>query len=509
MLTHPTIIRAMRAQRTDLALLVLILLAAFALRVYYVNHDRFHADEALYAGWALRILDDDPLLRDEPVDKPPLYLYLLAGSMRILGRSEVAARFPNLAASMANVALLYRLVRRLYGRGTARWAAFLGACSPFAILFARTAFTDPLLVTWMLAVLCAIAGRPTAGRGVAAGLAAGLAFATKQHAVLLLPFPLALALARRLRWRWRAVGAAVGGLALPIALVIWWDAQRWAIRPGFWRQSAMSYGGLRWAPVDEWAARGAEWLGWARYLVGSPLLYGLLVLGGLAVLAHGCLGAWGRRRGREIRRRANADFGGLTDAAWIASGAAYLLAHTLLAFSLWDRYLLPLVPVTSTILARIVAGARSWARHSARVWARTGAHVVAAAVVFAALFSGVRAARNGYPVGGEHWAYQGLDEIAAYLEAHAAPDAVLYHHWLRWHYTYYLDGAPFELRWWGSAAHLEREAQRTPDREQYIVLPDWRDLEPESAGLRFELLLETHREDGSVSLRLFRVRVDG
>ena len=73
------------------ALLVLLLLGAFALRTHYLTHDRFHADEALYAGWALRILDDDPLLLTEPVDKPPLYLYLLAGSMRLFVTSEVAA----------------------------------------------------------------------------------------------------------------------------------------------------------------------------------------------------------------------------------------------------------------------------------------------------------------------------------------------------------------------------------------------------------------------------------
>jgi len=126
-------------------------------------------------------------------------------------------------------------------------------------------------------------------------------------------------------------------------------------------------------------------------------------------------------------------------------------------------------------------------------------------VVLVALFSGGKAALNGYPVGGEHWAYQGLDQVVAYLQENAPPDAVLYHHWLRWHYTYSLYEAEFELRWWQSGEHLQREAMRSPDRAQYIVLPDWRTLEPNAERIRLHPLYETRRQDGSVSLRLYRV----
>ena len=133
--------------------------------------------------------------------------------------------------------------------------------------------------------------------------------------------------------------------------------------------------------------------------------------------------------------------------------------------------------------------------------------ICAAAVCLAACYSACTAAMNGYPVGGEHWAYQGLDQVAAYLQENAAPDAVLYHHWLRWHYTFYLYGTGFELRWWQSAEHLRQEAARTPGREQYIVLPDWRTLDPVAEGIALVPLYETVRRDGSVSLQLCRVEV--
>jgi hypothetical protein len=124
-----------------------------------------------------------------------------------------------------------------------------------------------------------------------------------------------------------------------------------------------------------------------------------------------------------------------------------------------------------------------------------------------AFLSGWKAAHNGYPVGGEHWAYQGLDQVAAYLRENAPPGAVLYHHWLRWHYTYYLYDIDLELRWWQSGEHLRQEAMRTPDRVQYIVLPDWRTMEPGAEGVQFEPVYETYRQDGTVSLRVYRIKL--
>ena len=523
---------------STLWVLIAILAVAFALRVVYLAADRFHADEALYAGWALRILDGDPFLLTVPVDKPPLYLHILAASMRLFGRSEIAARLPNLAASLLGIALTYRLGRRLYGRRAALWAALFIALSPYDILFARTAFTDPMLVLWMLASLYMVAS----GRWLWAGVAMGLAFATKQHAMTLIPLVLAIGWIQATRSNTtprhalRAFSlpllASLLGFSIPFALVTWWDAQRWAIRPGYWRQSAMSYGGLLWASPNTWGERLVSWIGWARYLVGSPLLYVLLAIGGAALLVYGWMGM---PRERQTR----------LDTALAGYGLAYVLFHTVVEFSVWDRYLLPLVPVVSLILGRIAA--HSWnplpqktvalrglparddplrppvlepnspqdtltddnlsqapratmCSYKPRLW---DAWIVLACLV--ALFSGIKAAFIKYPIGGEHWAYQGLDQVIAHLIENAAPDAVLYHHWLRWHYTFYLHGTGFELRWWESGEHLRREATRTPEREQYIVLPDWRTLEPEAEGITFDPIYEAHRSEGSVSLTLYRI----
>jgi len=510
-----------------LALLTAILLLGFALRVAYLTVDRFHADEALYAGWALLIRGRDPLLLSVPVDKPPLYLYTLAGSLIAFGPSEVAARLPSLAASVLSIALIYLLGRRLYSPSVGTWAALFLALSPFDILFARTAFTDSMLVMWTLAALCAAA----AGRWFATGLFLGLALATKQHAVLLIPLVAAVgwvqqtSITGRSRRRTRGLLAGSLGFALPLGLVTAWDAPRWAIRPGYWQQSAMSYGGLVWAPIAKWGERLVEWLGWARYLAGTPVLGAMLIVGCVTLLVYG----WRRHPGTRQT---------WLDTTFVAYGIGYLVVHIVLGFSTWDRYLLPLASLVGLLLGRIVVWASEATRcgsdqsrqeivatissfGSTRVRdARLGdgeprtrrerypgalRAFVAPLLLSLALFSGWKAARNGYPIGGEHWAYQGLDQVVAYLQENAPPDAVLYHHWLRWHYTYYLYDTQFELRWWQSGEHLQREAMRSPESAQYIVLPDWRTLEPDAEGIRLHLLYAARRQDGSVSLRLYRV----
>jgi hypothetical protein len=318
------------------------------------------------------------------------------------------------------------------------------------------------------------------------------------------------------------LGSALGFL-IPWGIVTWWDSARWQIRPGYWDQSALSYGGLVWAPAGEWGPRFVEWLGWARYLAGSTLTSVAFVIGVVILL----IWSWRRRlRTRET----------WLDTLWAAAILAYLVFHSVLAFSIWDRYLLPLGVPVALLSARIVtsldctlgrmaqrlrhatsppyseAGEKAQRIRPAvsgtyRVLniARGGVPYLVAGVVLA---FGIRAATNAYPIGGEHWAYQGVDEVTDYLKENAASNAVLYHHWLRWHYTFYLYGTDFELRWWQDGAHLRQEARKSPDREQYIVLPTWRPLDPSIDGVRFVPLLETRRRDGSTSLILCRVELD-
>ena len=93
-----------------------------------------------------------------------------------------------MVASVLTVPVLYGLARAAFDRRTGLLAAALLALSPFAILFAPTAFTDPWLTLWLvLAAWAALARRP-----FVAGLLAALAVASKQQGVFVIPLVLML-----------------------------------------------------------------------------------------------------------------------------------------------------------------------------------------------------------------------------------------------------------------------------------------------------------------------------
>ena len=183
-----------------------ICLLAFALRLGPLYDNRFHPDEALFSTWSLTIArGENPLLTSVPIDKPPLLIYLNAISFYVFGQSELAARVPNLIASVVSVVLLWRLVTgqsvtgQLITRSpgnqltnlpiyqfTNLLPPLLFALSPLAISFAPTAFLDPMMIMFGLASLVAAAR----GRSGWAGVLLGLSFATKVQGLFFAPLVL-------------------------------------------------------------------------------------------------------------------------------------------------------------------------------------------------------------------------------------------------------------------------------------------------------------------------------
>ena len=514
----------------QLAAVTAILLLGLALRLAPWGDNRFLEDEALYATWGLQIATGaDPLLDAEPVDKPPLHPYALALSFRLgsmpgpagVGAGqETAARLPSLLASLASLVFVCALGRALWANtAIGLLAALLLALSPFDILFASTAFTDPLMTAWVLgALLAAAKGRPGA-----AGLLAGLAAATKQQGLLFLPLVVAVgALAsarattvpppaaigpvlgeqdrrskRAYAWlaqAWQQPWVRAGlGFALVAGGVLWWDTAR-VQRPGFLEQSLISYGGLGLADVGTLGERAAEWLQLVATFWASPAYNAVMGAAIVLWLAGGFAGWWAG--GTRI------------DWALVLFVFGYLLLHWLINFQVWDRYLLSLVPLVSLLAARAFVGLGTAIR--ARPWRRV--YTVGLGLALAASLSTplVQATRSELPVGGDHGAYDGIDHLAAYLRTHAPPGAVLYHHWLGYHYRYYLYGAPLRLHWYPDPADLAHDATVYRHEPRYIAFPSWQASTPAettlaAAGIRLVPISETTRRDSSVSFRLYRL----
>ncbi|MEP7358772.1 MAG: glycosyltransferase family 39 protein, partial [Anaerolineales bacterium] len=141
---HPSPARSAPGQRLAhwLSLIGALWLAGY-LGASHLLENRFHPDEAHYAGFA-RLIASGPgrglLLSHIVVDKPPLAFYVEGLSVAVMGPSELALRLPALLCSLLNVALVYGLGRRLYGVRAAQAAAWAMALSPMAAQFAITAF---------------------------------------------------------------------------------------------------------------------------------------------------------------------------------------------------------------------------------------------------------------------------------------------------------------------------------------------------------------------------------
>jgi 4-amino-4-deoxy-L-arabinose transferase-like glycosyltransferase len=484
---------AMRPDPRWLAALIFGL--GFALRAAPLTQNRFHPDEALYATFGRLIASGrDPMLAGVVVDKPPLPFYLMAVSMAVFGGTEFAARLPSLAASALTVALLFSCARAFYGWGTALLAALALAASPMAITFANTLFTDTFLAAFLILALM-LAAR---GRWRPAGWAFGLAFACKQSALFFLPLLAVIGTMqyfgherRDIRIALRAALAAFLPPALLCALLVFaWDFARSA-PIAFWTQGYADNNPGRLVRSNEIWPRMRAWVELLQYPVSSP---------GLAALALGLpLLLVSSRRSRPA----------LFDCALVAFSLAFLAGYWLLAFNVWDRYLLILTPILALLLGRVVAAA------SVRllpVLARRPQHVtlLLSASLVGLLPPALLASQSGFPIGGDHGAYDGIDEIARALHQ-APPGSVLYDHWLSWELGFYLFDGPAYIAWMpgpGTLADDLRAFGRSSPR--YIVAPSWESFAEtrtaiEDAGYALEVVTRTYRRDGSLSFTLYRI----
>lgn len=471
--------------------MVAVLGLAFVLRVPLLSGPRFLPDEALFASFARAIaVWRDPLLAAAPVDKPPLLYYIQALCYPFLGPKEMAARLPNLFASLLTVALTFRVTRGL-SRSTQNLspllAAILVALSPLAVAFGSTAFTDPLMVAWGMGALLAASG----GRAGRAGLCLGLGLATKYQAALFLPLiagTLWLAPSRETGRRGLSAWARFGGGALvPVAAVAVWELVR---SDGFSLLGTQlaAYGGVRLLLPGEFAPRLAEWAALARYVTTPPWIGATL----LALLLPWFL---------IQRRESVAAATGLLLGAWLGT---YLLLHWLLNINAWDRYLLPLVPVTAILLGW------SAGELALQFLPRLTHPVLTVLLGFLLLPAALQATGGAFPIGGDHGSYDGIEQVADYF-ADSPYGTVLYDHWLSWELRYYLFDSRVYVSWFPDAAALVRDLQAFGAKPpRYLVVPAWEDASPivqdaRAAGFALHPVFRATRSDSTSSFIVYTI----
>src|SRR6516225_6959253 len=71
------------------------------------------------------------------LDKPAVFFWLVAGSFRVFGLAEWAARLPSALAALGTLMLVWLLARKMFGERPAFAAGIVFVTSPLSIVFAR------------------------------------------------------------------------------------------------------------------------------------------------------------------------------------------------------------------------------------------------------------------------------------------------------------------------------------------------------------------------------------
>ena len=161
-------------------------------------------------------------------DKPPLFYWLTALSMRLFGVSEFAARAPSALLAVGLVAVTYVLARRAYPQTprAALWAGFALATSVQFFLLARAAVTDMTLAFTLTSALLALYTWTQVNQArwiVLAGVMTGLAALTKGPVALVLIGVQTIAFLCLTRQAKRLLSPALwGGFALCLLVGLPW-----------------------------------------------------------------------------------------------------------------------------------------------------------------------------------------------------------------------------------------------------------------------------------------------
>jgi len=515
----------------DYLIITAIMMIALVLPLNLIAHQPFHHDEALYATWALRIISgQDVWLAHTAIDKPPLFIYTLAFTFKLLGATEITARLPSLVASMLTVMLTYQLGRAWYNRATGMLAAWLVTLSPFTVMLGSTALTDPMLVMFVLASCLMV----TKQHPLAAGICMGLALATKQQGLFFLPLIVACygltipsSQYKRPYRFWKPIRSKLTNHASRftlsfmaiILLIFTWDIHR-APMPSFLTYSATNYGGLHF-DINGAAERGRGFIELLQYSTALPNLNLISLLGIMLFLVISTLR--NSSTGLSLCHVSKPQL--YMDWLLFLFCALFLLGHALVSFQVWDRYLLGLIPLLALLMARLWLMPYLWLKNNGVrtfrfAWGKPkGLHsnyrlhlfyyVILITWLSYLLWLPVQDAVQGrYPLGSHSQALQGIEQIVAYLQGHVGAQNTLYHHWLGTYWRFYLWNYPYDLQYWDTPQMLANKAKPG----HFIAFPTWvSDTEARLAlaqkGLYLHEVTRAYNERGGPSIILYRLEM--
>ncbi len=216
-----------------LALLILILLPAFWLRLYLLDGQSLWWDEGISLHLATSSFAE--IVADRITNiHPPLYFFLLKIWVSLTGTTALAARYFSVLGSFLQMALVYAVLRRWFGRGTAVIGLVCTAVWALSIIYAQEvrvyAFLPLVYLLLLLLTHEAATGSPDRKTWLVLGVTEWVALHLHYNSLFLLIF-LNGWLVMKL-WRgphfgtWLKVQIAAGLASLPwaIGVLLNWSA---------------------------------------------------------------------------------------------------------------------------------------------------------------------------------------------------------------------------------------------------------------------------------------------
>jgi hypothetical protein len=160
----------------------------------------------------------------------------------------------------------------------------------------------------------------------------------------------------------------------------------------------------------------------------------------------------------------------------------------------------------------IIAVFQPWTVSNVRGGRLGSSFYLAFSIILVALLigSGVLAASGRIPLGGDHGAYDGFQDVVAFLRD-LPVGTVLYDRWLSWHYDFYLFDAYLYRAGFPSPTWLASDAAAFYDGQpRYVVLPSWESsarLERALKKVNMSMVpvLNTLRRDGAISFVVYEI----
>ncbi len=233
-----------------LAAAALLLAAALAILAAGVGSVALtDPDESRYAATARNMIERDDFVVPwfngaMRINKPPLFYWLQAGSFRLFGVSEAAARVPSLAAALVALLAVYFFSRAELGPGAALRAGAILLSTPLFLFLGKAAVIDMTLHALQVSALL-LWYRLYLGRGhrrlhwLGVSILLGLAMLAKGPVGFLVPcLVMAVFLALRRDWGALRPKGTLPGALLALAVFLPWGALL------VWRLGAAPEGGL-------------------------------------------------------------------------------------------------------------------------------------------------------------------------------------------------------------------------------------------------------------------------